>query len=308
MRNFHTKRPIKNMHEPEDQANSNPQCQSAIEKWQLGMNRLKRAEAEPELLGSAMLSLHGALEDQFRHTLASLRQLSAPERFRVKDVSQVQWRELCDLMQKYGGLSDRDVKYIMKMNSLRIDAGHGGEFRGTYQDVAAYADFIKGWLGLTENTTAQVSRSSINRCPRCQSMNIKSLEVIHHQGISVVERRLGKAETRQSGLSLRAAPPKKKGSGSALVWFCGVFFLGFPVVGAIGKVVVPALESIPLIGGLLGGIATFVCLAVLFLGLVYPYYRVWKFNKTQHPRLMEEWRRTFMCEQCAHTFPLDTLS
>ena len=295
------------MHEPEDQANSNPRCQSALEKWQLGMNRLNRAEAEPELLGSAMLSLHGALEDQFRHTLVHSPRLSGAERLKVQDVRQVQWRDLCDLMQNHVGLSDRDVKYIMKMNSLRIDAGHGGEFRGNYQDVAAYADFIKGWLGLTENTTAQVSRSVINRCPRCQSMSIKALELIHHQGISVIERSRGKAETRQSGLSLRAAPPQKMKSSSALTWFAGIFFLVLPLVGGIAQLFVRALESIPLIGGMLAGIASLVCLAIMCLVSAYPFYRVWKFNKTQYPRLLEEWRRTFMCEQCGHSFPVDTL-
>ncbi|HEY9612543.1 hypothetical protein [Allocoleopsis sp.] len=131
------------MHQPE-------RSKSPLEKWQLGMDRLAKAKEEPDLLGLAMLSIHGALEDQFRQILASLLQLSVAERHRVQDVSQVQWRELCNLMQKYVGLSDGDVKYIMQMNSMRIKAGHGGHFPGSDQDVAKYADFVKGWLEVAE--------------------------------------------------------------------------------------------------------------------------------------------------------------
>ncbi|VXD15075.1 hypothetical protein PL8927_380013 [Planktothrix serta PCC 8927] len=47
----------------------------------------------------------------------------------------------------------------MRMNSLRNEAAHEGNFRGSYQDVAAYADFVKRWLGSTENAQIQVSRS-----------------------------------------------------------------------------------------------------------------------------------------------------
>lgn len=136
------------MHQPE-------QSKSPLEKWQLGMDRLAKAKEEPDLLGLAMLSIHGALEDQFRQMLASLPRLSAAERFRVQDVSQVQWRELCDLMQKYVGLSDQDVKYIMQMNSMRIKAGHGGHFPGSYQDVAQYAEFVKGWLEVAEGSQSK---------------------------------------------------------------------------------------------------------------------------------------------------------
>lgn len=136
------------MHQPE-------RSKSPLEKWQLGMDRLAKAKEEPDLLGLAMLSIHGALEDQFRQMLASLPQLSAAERLRVQDVSQVQWRELCDLMQKHVGLSDRDVKYIMQMNSMRIKAGHGGQFPGSYQDVAQYAEFVKGWLEVAEGSQSK---------------------------------------------------------------------------------------------------------------------------------------------------------
>lgn len=284
------------MHQPREP-------QSPLEKWQLGISRLTKSETEPELLGLAMISLHGALEDQFRHTLASLPHLLTAEKSRVQDVSQVKWLELCNLMQRHGNLSDRDAKYIMRMNSLRIDAGHGGEFRGNYQDVAAYADFVKGWLNVTENTNITVNRSLINCCPGCQSRSIRSLKVIHDQGISIVERRRGKAEKRQSGLSLRAAPPlKKKMSSLEVVWAIFVVVVGLQIFGYIVSVCL----AVPLIGGLLAFLAGSLCLVVLLLVAGYPAYRVWRFNKVKHPNLMEEWQRTFMCEQCGHTFMLET--
>jgi hypothetical protein len=288
------------MHQPE-------RSKSPLEKWQLGMDRLTRAEGEPDLLGSAMLSIHGALEDQFRQTLASLPQLSAAERLRVQDVSQVQWRELCDLMQKYVGLSDQDVKYIMQMNSMRIKAGHGGQFPGSYQDVAQYTEFVKGWVGSTESTTPQGTRFSFNRCPRCQSMSIKSLEVIYDRGISYVERRRGQAEMRQSGMSLRAAPPQKRKVSSAILWCLVMLLFGCPFLAGIVVSLALVFNNIPLIGGLLAGVVSLIGIAGMFWGSLYPFYRVRKFNETKYPALLEEWRRTFMCEQCGHTFPVNSL-
>ncbi|UBF30432.1 hypothetical protein K9N68_35125 (plasmid) [Kovacikia minuta CCNUW1] len=271
------------------------ESQSALEKWQLGMDRLAKSEAEPALLGLAMSSIHGALEDQFRQVLAALPQLSTAERIRVKDRKEVNWPQLRDRMQKYAGLSDRDARYIMQMNSIRNEAAHGGEFRGSYQDVAAYADFVKKWLDVTEkewldiaakeclhateNSFLQSNRSSSeNRCPRCQSIRIKSLELIYHRGISVIERGRGKVQTRQTGSSLQAAPPQKK-------------------------------KYIPAIGpwGLLLGFFLLPFAGFLMLLLLVWFYRVWRFNKIEYPRLMKEWYRTFKCEQCAHTFLLETL-
>lgn len=265
---------------------------SALEKWQLGMERLAKSQSEPALLGLAMSSIHGALEDQFRHILASLPRISQTERFRVYDLNQVKWRELRDLMQKYLGLSDHDAKYIMQMNAMRNEAAHGGEFRGSYQDIVAYSEFVKKWLDVTEKEwldragtwldvtevrTTQVSHSFGNRCPRCQSMNVKSLEVIYHRGITVVEHGKGKVQTKQSGLSLQAAPPQKK-------------------------------KYIPRLGaqGFLLGFFLFAFSGLLLLLVPIWFYIVWKFNTTEYPRLMKEWRRTFKCEQCGYTFPLET--
>lgn len=277
---------VKTMHQPGE-------FQSPLEKWQLGMDRLAKSEVEPALLGLAMSSLHGALEDQFRHRLASLPQLPPMERRSVQDRKATHWPDLRDFMQRYMGLSDQDAKYIMHMNSMRNEAAHGGEFRGTYQDVTAYAEFVKKWLettesewleiankeclNATESRLSQTNYSFVGCCPRCQSRNIRSLPVIYERGITVIERGRG-TEIKQYGSSLQAAPPKK-------------------------KKYIPTMRSWMLI---LGFVLLFFASFLILLIPVW-FYRVWKFNTTIYPRLMEEWRRKFKCEQCGYTFQLETL-
>jgi hypothetical protein len=137
-------------------------------------------------------------------------------------------------------------------------------------------------------------------------MDIKTLQVIHHEGISVVERRTGKTEIKRTGLSLQASPPTKKKFEGAAGWCLAMNFFAFPLIGGIVHVSVAALDSIPLIGNLLAAIVSLLSLGVMLLGSIYPFYRVRKFNQTEYPRLLEEWKRTFMCKQCGHKFRLDS--
>lgn len=271
--------------------------QSPLEIWQLGMAQLTKSEAEPALLGLAMTTIHGALEKQFRQVLSSLPGLSEAERMRAQDRKEVNWPQLRDLMQRYLGLSDSDARYIMQMNSIRNEVAHEGVCRASYEDVAAYSDFVKRWLdvteqewferaekeglGVNEERTTQGRRSFANCCPRCQSMNVKSLEVIYERGITYIERGRG-TEVRQFGSSLRAAPPKKKKylpEMNPRWWLLAIFL--FPFVFALAS--------------------------FLILFLPFWFYWVWKYNTTEYPRRLEEWRKTFKCEQCAHTFLLATL-
>ena len=270
--------------------------QLPLEIWQLGMVQLTKSEAEPALLGLAMTTIHGALEKQFRQVLSSLPGLSEAERMRAQDRKEVNWPQLRDLMQRYLGLSDSDARYIMQMNTIRNEVAHEGMCRASYRDVAAYSDFVKRWLdvteqewferaekeglGVNEDRTPQDRYSSGNRCPRCQSMNVKSLEVIYERGISYIERGRG-TEVRQFGSSLRAAPPQKKKyfpEMSGRRWFLVIFLFLFTPLGSL-----------------------------LILFLPFWWYRIWKYNTTEYPRRLEEWRQTFKCERCAHTFLLAAL-
>jgi TM2 domain-containing membrane protein YozV len=114
-----------------------------LNKLQLGRERLQKAENDSELLGYALVSFHGALEDYFRDCLANNNSLSVAQRARVQDPQQVQWKELQELMQQYCGLSANDTRRILKANKLRQEVAHGNRFQGTRADVEAYGEFVE---------------------------------------------------------------------------------------------------------------------------------------------------------------------
>ena len=69
---------------------------AGVEKLKLGVERLAKAESDPDMLGAALTSIHGALEDRFRHLLALTPEIAASDHARILDVSRVQWGELID--------------------------------------------------------------------------------------------------------------------------------------------------------------------------------------------------------------------
>ena len=114
------------------------------EKLQLGLQRLSKAGDDPDLLGLALISLHGALEDYFRNWLSTNPSVPPSEREAVLDARRMQWKGLLDLMQRYGSLNDNQRRYIFRMNRLRQDVGHGGQFTGTRSELENYANFVRG--------------------------------------------------------------------------------------------------------------------------------------------------------------------
>lgn len=116
------------------------------EKLQLGLQRLSKAGNDPDLLGLALISLHGALEDYFRNWLSTNSSVPPSQREAVLDARQIQWKGLLDLMQQYGSLNDSQRRYILRLNRLRQDVGHGGQFTGTRSELENYADFVRGFV------------------------------------------------------------------------------------------------------------------------------------------------------------------
>jgi hypothetical protein len=57
----------------------------AQEKLKDGFDRLRDAGNNPDLLGSTLLSFHGALEDHFRDVLEFTSTLPSTQRARVQD-------------------------------------------------------------------------------------------------------------------------------------------------------------------------------------------------------------------------------
>src|SRR5262245_49554384 len=88
-------------------------------KFQIGVERLAKAGDDPDMLGAALMSIHGALEDAFRGQLAANSLVPAPLREAVSDPRQADWKVLLDAMQQYGGLSISDRRTIWRFNGLR---------------------------------------------------------------------------------------------------------------------------------------------------------------------------------------------
>jgi hypothetical protein len=118
-----------------------------IEKRDLGLQRLARAAEMPDLLGPALISLHGALEDYARSWLARHNHIPHEIRACIHDRQCVAWHEVLDLMQRYGGLSTRARYRIQYITALQQEVARGGAYRGTHRDVEQYAALVQEIIG-----------------------------------------------------------------------------------------------------------------------------------------------------------------
>lgn len=117
-----------------------------IDKLKLGLERLAKSGDDQDMLGAALTSLHGALEDRFRHLLATTPEVPAFDQERVLDVKRVQWGELVDLMRLYRGMSAEEATLIRTMNRERQAVAHGGRFRGKRASLERYAHFAQSFF------------------------------------------------------------------------------------------------------------------------------------------------------------------
>lgn len=113
------------------------------DKVRIGWERLQKAGNDPELLGYALVSFHGALEDYFRDWLAANDALEAETRYKVLDRQATHWQELIDLMQQYGNLNYEAFSRILNSNRLCQEVAHGDRFQGTRTDVEDYGKFVQ---------------------------------------------------------------------------------------------------------------------------------------------------------------------
>ena len=103
---------------------------SIQEKLNKGRDRLNKAGNDEDMLGLAMTSIHGALEDACRNWL-SVPKIEQQHGIDVQNNAEASWQNLLELMPKYCGWSEQDVKYVRRMNSLRNKAAHGEGFEST---------------------------------------------------------------------------------------------------------------------------------------------------------------------------------
>jgi len=119
----------------------------ATEKLELGLQRLAKAGDDADMLGLALQSIHGALEDHFRARLSSDSQMPPEQRAAIADPKQTQWRDLLDAMQLYGDLSAQNRELIWRTNVLRTKVAHGGRYTGSRADLERYAALARSLCG-----------------------------------------------------------------------------------------------------------------------------------------------------------------
>ncbi|MDX6447102.1 MAG: hypothetical protein QOH71_4176 [Blastocatellia bacterium] len=110
------------------------------------MNRLSEAGNNPSLLGSALVSIHGALEDYIRGKLANNSRLSSAQRTSATDKQKTQWMQLLDWTEQYDGLAAIDRQRILRFNGMRQRFAHGEEFTGTRREIEEYAVFVQNFV------------------------------------------------------------------------------------------------------------------------------------------------------------------
>ena len=103
---------------------------STQEKLNKGRDRLNKAGNDSDMLGLALTSIHSALEDACRNWLSAPK-IKQQHGIDVQNNAEASWQNLLELMPKYCGWSEQDVKYVRRMNSLRNKAAHGEGFEST---------------------------------------------------------------------------------------------------------------------------------------------------------------------------------
>src|SRR5689334_5045279 len=137
----------------------------ATEKLELGLQRLAKAGNDADMLGLALQSIHGALEDHFRARLAADSSMPADQRAAIADPKQTQWRDLLDAMQLYGGLSAPDRELIWRTNALRTRVAHGGRYTGSRADLERYAALARSLCGYPADAKPAAESRPAPRAP-----------------------------------------------------------------------------------------------------------------------------------------------
>lgn len=183
-----------------------------LNKLQLGWERLQKAGNDQESLGYALVSFHGALEDYFRGWLATNNSLSLEQRQRVQDRQEVQWKELVDLMQEYGGLSDEARYIIFKANKQRQEVAHGNPFVGTRAEVENYGRFVQAQIGNAYTATPPSSSGYVSYQPNQGVSDISNVFTSISSGIDRLDQEINPTGNNRLIISYI---------------LCGIGFIGF---------------------------------------------------------------------------------
>ncbi len=109
---------------------------------QEGLETLRDAKNDKRLLGMALISLHGALEEYIRNELA--REIAVSE----SSGPRVGWQDLVDLWQRHRELSPNDRDLILSKNTLRNKVAHAKPYRISRAEIETYAQFVQNFMGV----------------------------------------------------------------------------------------------------------------------------------------------------------------
>lgn len=93
--------------------------EEALRKLEQGKNRLEQAGNEPVMLGSALISLHGALEDYIRFFAVTQPEIALDQQKEILDRRQTQWQQLLDFAETYSLIDTQGRQIILHTNKLR---------------------------------------------------------------------------------------------------------------------------------------------------------------------------------------------
>ena len=133
---------------------------SVQEKLQESRARLNKAGNDSDYLGLAFSSIHEVLGEVCRSLLSepSIKQQHGID---VQDKAKANWQDLLELMPIYYGWSERDIRYIRKMNSWRNQFAHEFSFEGTRQDVEQYLNYVENIISNTSFATIENSNDNL---------------------------------------------------------------------------------------------------------------------------------------------------
>lgn len=138
---------------------------TAAEKLSLGMQRLSDAGDDPLLLGQALLTLHGALEDHFDEWLSTCAELPLAER---ETLGEQGWPARIRQMQTYGTLSQQHATTITRFNRLRTRVAHGDDFTLSRAELEGYTQLVRALIHATPLATVS-SRTSSSHGPAARA-------------------------------------------------------------------------------------------------------------------------------------------
>jgi hypothetical protein len=112
------------------------------DKLQRGFMLLERAATDSDLLGVALLAIHGALEDHFRQTLSARPTLNLAERQALvrRDITGV---ALVEMMEQHAGLTVDQRRIVLDAIEIRQNFVNGRPFRWRVGDMLRYARFVE---------------------------------------------------------------------------------------------------------------------------------------------------------------------